>query len=160
MGGMTRRSWIALATAPAWTQETTPKAAAGKYDPKANPEEDLRKAVRQATREGKHILMEVGGEWCSWCHRMEAFFERSTTLKEFRDKNYVLLRVNFSEENENKSFLSKYPPIDGYPFLFVLDGAGKFLHAQSTAVLEEGKTYDLERVSEFLRQYAPKKSGR
>jgi thiol:disulfide interchange protein len=149
-----------LAVSAAVAQEGTPKAAAGKYDPKANPEEDLRKAVRQATREGKSILVEVGGEWCSWCHRLEAFFEKNPAVKDLRDRNYVLLRVNFSEENENKAFLSKYPPIDGYPFLFVLDGTGRFIHAQSTAVFEEGKTYDAERFSEFLKQHAPKKADR
>lgn len=132
-------------------------AAAPKYDPKADPASDLAKAVAQAKLENKHILMEVGGEWCGWCHRMHALFEQNEPLRKLRDGNYVVLMVNFSEENKNEKFLSQYPKIEGYPHIFVLDSNGKLLQSQNTGDLEQGKGYNLERFTQFLERWAPKR---
>ncbi|MBN9663201.1 MAG: thioredoxin family protein [Acidobacteria bacterium] len=127
------------------------------YDPKANPAADLTRAVEQARKEKKNILLDVGGEWCSWCHRLDQFFAANAGLLETREKNFVFLKVNFSPENENKEFLGQFPKIEGYPHLIVLDSNGKLLKSQETDVLEEGKGYNLQRFSAFLAQWAPKR---
>jgi hypothetical protein len=61
--------------------------------------------------------------------------------------------VNFSPDNENKAFLSRYPKVAGYPHLFVLDKTGKLLHSQDTALLESGKSYSRERMKAFLLKW-------
>ena len=43
------------------------------------------------------------------------------------------LKVNWSKENKNEALLSKWPKIDGYPHLFVLDADGRLVHSQDTA---------------------------
>ena len=127
------------------------------YNPKADPYADLAQAVAKAKSGNKHILMEVGGEWCGWCHRMHAFYEQNEPLREYRDGNFVVFQVNFSEENRNEKFLAGYPKIEGYPHIFVLDSSGKLLHSQNTGDLEQGKGYNLEKFTAFLDQWAPKR---
>jgi thiol:disulfide interchange protein len=127
------------------------------YDPKADPVLDVRKAVAQAAREKKNVFVEVGGEWCSWCHRMDKFFVDNPPLLELRRKGFVLARVNFSPENENKDFLSQFPAISGYPHIFILDSRAKLLVSQNTGDLEAGKSYDLEKFTEFLKEWSPKR---
>jgi CBS-domain-containing membrane protein len=39
----------------------------------------------------------------------------------------------------------------------VLDAEGNLLHSQFTGDLEEGKSYNHDKMVEFLRQWAPKK---
>ena len=39
-----------------------------KYDPKRNADSDVKNAIAEARKTGKRVLLEVGGEWCSWCH--------------------------------------------------------------------------------------------
>jgi thioredoxin-related protein len=134
-----------------------PLCAADLYDPKADPKADLANAVVKATLEEKNILLEVGGNWCSWCKRMHAFIEANAPLKEALEKNYVVVRVNFSPDNENKAFLSRYPKIEGYPHLFVLENSGKLLVSQDTGELEEGKSYNLTKFTAFLEKWAPAK---
>ena len=128
--------------------------AAPKYDPKRDPEKDIQDAIAEADRTGKRILLEVGGEWCSWCHIMDRYFEQNPTLLEFREKSFVMVKVNFSRENENKKLLSRYPDIPGYPHIFVLDTDGKLLHSQDTSKLESGKSYDLDKFWSFLKKWA------
>ncbi|MEP7084738.1 MAG: hypothetical protein ABI854_08375 [Betaproteobacteria bacterium] len=49
--------------------------------------------------------------------------------------------------------LALYPPIKGYPHLFVLDAEGALLHSQQTDALEEGESYNVQRFEEFLRRW-------
>jgi len=130
-----------------------------KYDPARNAEQDVRDAVAEAARTGKRVLLEVGGEWCIWCHIMDDFFEKHTELLSLREKNFVMLKINFSEENKNEPLLSRYPEINGYPHIFVLDKDGKLLHSQDTAKLEEGKSYNLAKFMSFLKEWSPPESA-
>ena len=125
-----------------------------KYDPQRNADQDIREAVAEAKRTNRRVLLEVGGEWCSWCHRLDEFFETHPDLIATRDKNFVTLKINFSEENPNKEVLSRYAPIPGYPHLFVLDAEGKLVRSQDTSVFEEGKSYVHERLMTFLTYWA------
>ena len=125
------------------------------FDPKRDPASDLETAKVEAQRGGKRVLLDVGGEWCSWCHILDRFVEGDAEIRSFRDANYVWMKVNYSEENENQAFLSKYPEIKGYPHLFVLDADGKLLHSQFTGELEKGKGYDRDKFFAFLKAWAP-----
>jgi len=127
-----------------------------KYDPNRSAEQDLKNAVVEAKRTGKHILLEVGGDWCSWCHIMDRYFDQNPGLTALRDTNYVTVKINWSKENENTKFLSQYPKIPGYPHIFILDANGKPLHSQFTGDLEEGQSYNLKKFTDFLKAWAPK----
>jgi thiol:disulfide interchange protein len=126
-----------------------------RFDPTRDAKADLATAVQTAAKSGKNIILDVGGEWCSWCVFMDNFFIKNPDLAKLRDTNYVWVKINFSKENENKEFLSAYPEPAGYPHLFVLDPAGKLLQSQDTSELEEGKGYNLDKFMEFLKKWAP-----
>lgn len=131
-----------------------------KFDPSRNPEEDLKAAIEFAQKTNKRIILDVGGEWCIWCHRIDSFIESHKEIKEFLEKHFVIVKINYSKENKNEKFLSNYPQIPGYPHFFVLDKNGKFLHSQDTGVLEKDKDYDEEKFMNFLKEWATyKKAG-
>lgn len=125
------------------------------FDPKSDPTADLDKAIGVASKTGRNILLDVGGEWCIWCRRLDKFFHDNPDVSGFLHENYVTIKVNYSKENENKEFLSKYPTIPGYPHIFILDGTGKLLHSQDTGKLETGDHHDHDKVLAFLKEWAP-----
>ena len=125
-----------------------------KFDPLRNPFDDLKSAVDLASSTGKRIILDVGGEWCIWCHRIDAFINNTEEVKSIVDKNFVFVKVNFSKENKNEKFLSQYPEIEGYPHFFVLDKDGKLLHSQNTGELEKDKDYDKQKFIDFLTKWA------
>jgi thioredoxin-related protein len=127
-----------------------------KFDPQRDSEKDLKDAVAQATKSHKRILLDVGGEWCSWCHKLDKFFQVNKDVSEFLHSKFVVVKINYSKENRNEKFLSKYPEVKGYPHLFVLDSNGKFLHSQDTGALESGDHHDHDKVFDFLKKWAPK----
>lgn len=128
------------------------------YDPQRDPAEDLEQAVERARLTNKRILLEVGGEWCSWCHALDRFIHSNTRVADQLREDYLIVKVNYSEDNENAAFLSQYPEIPGYPHIFVLDRDGTFLHSQGTGELEQDKSYSEEAFVAFLNTWAPPES--
>jgi len=127
-----------------------------KFDPSRDPEKDLKAAMKEARQTNKNILLDVGGEWCIWCHRMDEFISQNKEISDLLKKNFVVMKVNFSDENKNEKFLKKFPVIKGYPHIFILDKNGKFLHSQNTGDLELGKGYSKEKFLSFLNNWPPK----
>jgi thioredoxin-related protein len=125
------------------------------FDPNRDAAKDIQNAIVEAKRTGKRILLDVGGDWCIWCHRLDNFFEDNKDINKFLHKNYVVVKINYSKENKNKAVLSQYPKIEGYPHLFVLDSDGTLLRSQNTGELESGDHHDREKVFAFLKTWAP-----
>lgn len=125
------------------------------YGEERNVEEDLQMTIARATAEKKRILLQVGGEWCGWCKLLTNFIEKSEPIRASLGKNFLLMKVTYTQNQPNEAFLSKYPKIAGYPHIFVLDSDGKLLHSQDTSPLEEGKSYNEDRILSFLNQWKP-----
>lgn len=128
---------------------------AAKFDATRDAKADVAAATSLARSEGKNVLVDVGGEWCIWCHILDGFFDDDSEARALRDRYYVVVKVNWSPQNHNAPLLSQWPAIPGYPHLFVLDGEGKLLRSQSTGELERGRGYDRDKIIAFLRRYAP-----
>ena len=130
------------------------------FDPTRDSTKDLHAAVEQAQKEHKNILMDVGGNWCGWCIVLDRMLHEDAELHELLEKNYVLLHVNFSKENENLNFLGAYPKATGYPAWYVLSPTGKLLKAEDTSELEQTHNldagYNKATVRTFLVENAPR----
>lgn len=123
------------------------------FDPARNPFDDLKITIDEAGKSNKRIILDVGGEWCIWCHRIDAFMNSSEEIKSLLDENFIVLKINFSKENKNEKFLSQYPTIEGYPHFFVLEKDGSLLHSQNTGELEKDKDYDNGKFLAFLNKW-------
>ena len=145
-----------VATADTPVKPVAPTYTVDVYDPKRNAADDLQATIIKAKAGKKRILIQVGGEWCSWCHLMSKYFHENEKVAKALASNYVIMKVNYSDDNQNEEFLAKFPKIAGYPHLYVLDSSGKLLHSQNTSDLEEGKGYNERVMLEFLRKWAPK----
>jgi thiol:disulfide interchange protein len=127
-----------------------------RFDAARDPAHDLDTALKMARATRRRVLAEVGGEWCTWCHIMDRFFAANPELAKLRDANFIVLRINFSKENQNRAFLSRWPKVAGYPHFFVLDVNGRLLHSQDTSALEATKDYDPVAFRAFLLDWAPR----
>lgn len=128
------------------------------YHPEADAEADISRLMDQAREEGKHLLIQVGGNWCVWCYRFEDFINSDEGLKDLRSKNYITYHLNYSQEQKNEALLAQYrhPERFGFPVLLVLDARGNLLHTQDTGLLEDGeKSYNLRNVTTFFKAWSP-----
>ncbi|MDM5134969.1 thioredoxin family protein [Aeromonas salmonicida] len=121
------------------------------YDEQRDPAQDLASATAKAQREGKKVLLLVGGEWCSWCKEMNHFLDREPALA----SHFVVVKVNVSKANKNEPFLKRYPEYIGVPHFYVLDAKGKLLESVNTGLLEKGKSYNEAKFGKFIAFFQP-----
>ncbi|RYD88952.1 MAG: thioredoxin family protein [Sphingobacteriales bacterium] len=126
------------------------------YNPAANARKDVAAALQRAKAEKKQVLIQVGGNWCIWCYRFNAFTHADTAINALLRDNYVVYHLNYSKENKNLDYLAElgYPQRFGFPVMIVLDADGHRLHTQDSGLLEKGNGYDHDKVYAFLHGWA------
>jgi thioredoxin-related protein len=124
-----------------------------KYDPQVDPAKELVETIRIAQDSKKRILLQVGGEWCGWCHKLDNYIADHAAVSQAIGQHFLIMKVNFSDENKNEAFLAQYPTIPGYPHLYVLESDGTLLHSQNTVELEEGSSYNEAALLAFVDRW-------
>lgn len=127
------------------------------YDPEADAATELAQAVSLAKQTNRHVLIQVGGNWCGWCQKLDKLFKSNDKIQALLEENFVLMHINYSKENQNKAVLAKlgFPQRFGFPVLLVLNGDGKRLHTQNTGYLEKGSGHNPDLVMRFLTKWSP-----
>ena len=135
------------------------------YDETIDPMEQIDKAVVKAKSQGKHVVCQVGGNWCRWCLMFADFISKDNEITELIDKNFEYIHVNYNPRERNdeskmkkaEAMLARLgnPGRFGYPVFVVLDGDGKVIHIQDSSLLEEGNGYNKSKVMRFFSNWTP-----
>lgn len=129
------------------------------YNPDENAEQGIVKAVKEAKEQGKHVFIQVGGNWCIWCARFNDFIGNDSKIDSIIKAGFVVYHMNYSKENYNAKLLAKYgyPQRFGFPVFLILNVDGKLIHTQNSWYLEDGKkSYERDKVIEFFTDWSPK----
>lgn len=127
------------------------------YDPTLDGMKQIKDAVAQAAKASKHVLIQYGGNWCSWCVKFDAFCKADTSISRIITSNYIPVKLSYDQTNKNdeaNAYLGN-PTRFGFPVFIILDGKGKVIHIQDSSLLEEGSGYSKEKVSGFFSQWTP-----
>jgi len=126
------------------------------YNPEADAKTDIQNIVTKANAEGKHVLLQIGGNWCKWCVAFNKKATENDTLKSVLTNKFITYHLNYSSENWNEDILARlgYPQRFGFPVFVVLDSEGNRLHTQNSVYLEENKGYSTKKVLEFLNNWS------
>ncbi|MEX2016299.1 MAG: thioredoxin family protein [Candidatus Hydrogenedentales bacterium] len=123
------------------------------YDESADSRADIQAALEKAKAENKHVLLQWGGNWCGWCHKLHALFQANEDIKQTLADKYVIVMI---DTNNNRPLIEEMKSkINGVPFLTVLDADGKKLVDQETGSLEIGSEHDPAKVLAFLEKWSP-----
>jgi hypothetical protein len=121
---------------------------------------ELRDGQRFALRQGQtyhvgdgdppHRTAAVAGDTgCGWCHLLDRTFQRNPATTELRDKLFITVHV----DDSNECALKPYPKAFGVPFIYVLDEKGNLLGTEETKDWETGDGYDPRRIDAFLTKW-------
>lgn len=127
------------------------------YDPQADPFADLEAAKAEAAAAGKLVLVVAGGEWCVWCHYLDAFLTGHPAIKNDLYETFVVMKAYLGDENDNAAFFATLPEAVGYPHFWIVDpDDGAVLESQNTLPLEDGgKSYDEAAFTAFVGKWRP-----
>lgn len=123
------------------------------YDVNRNPNADGRAALKLAKETNRRVLIEVGGDWCTWCHILDRFINDHPELRSRFHETFVVLKVNVSDENDNAEFMASLSPNIGYPHMYITDENGTVLHSQDTAEFRMNGKYSEQRFLAFLDRW-------
>lgn len=122
-----------------------------RFDPTRDAVADVQQALLLAQSQRKMVLLDVGGEWCTWCHIFDRFVASRAQVHKLLSERFIVVKVNYSPQQRNEQLLSRFPKAKGYPHFYVLDAGGNLLASQASGELEGGKDYDEAKVIGFLR---------
>jgi thioredoxin-related protein len=134
------------------TSNTVP-AYSKSFDPKRDPFVDGENALQYARHSKRRVLIELGGDWCTYCLQLDSFIATSRIVKDMLHKNFVVLKINVSDENDNKEFRKGLPRTFGFPHIFIADSDGSILYSKDTTQLREEGQYSQARFVEFLQEW-------
>jgi len=143
-----------LAEASEFNKKTLPVYSAI-YDDKRDPFKDAVAAIKLANDTNRNVLIEIGGNWCTWCHKMDAFLEKNPDVYQALHKEFVILKVNVSDSNGNDDFMKGLPPVLGYPHMYVSTSTGKMVLSKDTAELQVDGKYSRNQWLSFINQWKP-----
>lgn len=127
------------------------------YNPEADAKADITAAVKQAGEENKHVLLQIGGNWCPWCIRLHHFIAGDSQLDSLLNADYVTVRVNVDREKDKRNYdllaTLGNPQRFGFPVMVVLNQEGERIHTQDSWFLEKDKSYDQEKLMHFLKMW-------
>ena len=136
------------------------------YNEDINPIEQIDAAVMKAQSEGKFVICQVGGNWCPWCLRFADFITNDTTISKVISENFEYIHVNYNprksegavKAQEAAALMKRLDNCGrfGFPVFVVLDESGKVIHTQDSSFLEEGQSYNQEKVLRFFKNWTPK----
>lgn len=116
-------------------------------------------AFARAQEAGKRVIVDMGGNWCSWCRSLAGVMELPQVAP-FLAENFEIVYVNVSSEqgltDQNPQVLERFgiPEIGGVPWLVVAEPDGTVL-ASSYEVTDENHETPQAMVN-WLAQWAPR----
>ncbi|MEM7336870.1 MAG: thioredoxin family protein, partial [Chloroflexota bacterium] len=128
------------------------------YDPSRDPAKDVQKAVQNAEQSNRRVLLIVGGDWCIDCFILDDFIVANPAVADALERNYVIVKVNVSEENANEAFLEDYPDIEWFPHFYILESDGSLADSYDTRGLSDDGDLNLNNVMLFLDEWHPETS--
>lgn len=128
------------------------------YNPSLDGMKQVDEAVAKAREEKKHVMVQVGGNWCPWCIRFNKFCNETASVDSILKADYIVIHLNYSKENKNMLSLERlgHPERFGFPVFVVLNSNGERIHTQDSGLLEKEKSYDPGKVITFLTNWNAK----
>jgi hypothetical protein len=90
---------------------------------------DYAKAVRQAQRDKKMLLLDfTGSDWCIWCKKLDEEVFAKRQFKKWAGEKFVLVKLDFPRrakltpavQKQNEKLARRYG-VNGFPTILVLD---------------------------------------
>lgn len=125
------------------------------YEPNSDAKKSIADLLKQAASEKKNLFIMAGGNWCTWCLEFNRFSKADPQIDSIFKADYLIYHLNYSPENKNLPSFARlgYPQRFGFPAFIILDENGNRIHTQNSSYLEQGRSYNRNKVIEFLKSW-------
>ena len=123
------------------------------YDETADAQAELNTAINSARMENKHVLIEMGANWCPDCRALGRYFQRED-IKVWLDERFIVVAVDVGEWDKNLEIAEKYgnPISEGIPSLVVLNANGEMQFATLAGELATARNMSEDDLITWLKE--------
>jgi thioredoxin-related protein len=127
------------------------------YDMNLDPAAAVDAARTQAQRDGRKVLVVLGGNWCQWCLSLDDVMRNHEEVRAQLGKHFVVVKLDSAKAKALDEAWGK-PTRFGVPVLVFLDANGNPKHVQETGPLErwQGRilAHDPDRLIAILKRWS------
>ena len=126
------------------------------YPATSRAEDHIKAALATASKTGKRVLVDFGGNWCGDCKVLDLHLKKPENAA-ILEKHYVMVHVNVGDKGIDSNFpiAERYgiPLKKGVPALAVLDANGNVVYSQKNGEFESMRAMDPKSVRQFLEKW-------
>jgi thiol-disulfide isomerase/thioredoxin len=124
--------------------------------PQNDPAKDIAAALTAAKKDGKHVLIDFGADWCPDCRVLGALFE-TEVVAPVADANFHIVHVDVGRRDKNLDLVERYKATAGdwIPAVVVLDSNASTIGLTNDDVRLTRRTTP-EQLRDLLQQWGPK----
>ena len=125
------------------------------YDDRADADKALAATIARAKANGKRVLIDLGGNWCTDCRILAAVMELPE-LKPFIAKHYEVVEIDVGRMNRNLQIPAKYgvTKLVGVPTVLIVETNGTLINATNSADLADARSMNPQGIANWLARWA------
>jgi thiol:disulfide interchange protein len=126
------------------------------YDTTANADAQVDAAIARARKDGKDVLIDLGGNWCADCRIMAGLMELPE-MQSFLKAHYEMVSVDVGRFNKNLQIPARYgitQRLDGVPAFLVATPGGKLLNPGNVSAIQDARHMTPQALADWLAQWA------
>lgn len=140
--------------------EQLPKPLPLPYEENADADRAVAAAKLRAKRNGKRLIIDLGGNWCLDCRLLAGTMELPS-LKPWLDKRFEIVTVDVGRFDKNLQIPGHYgirSRLEGVPALLIVDPrTDKLVNTRSIAALADARSLTPQALADWLAQWSPKR---
>ena len=126
------------------------------YDEQANADAAVARARAQAKRQGKLLLIDLGGNWCGDCRVLAGTLELPS-VRAFVERHYQLVSVDVGRFERNLQIPARYgfkTRLKGVPTLLVVDPkTDRLLNRDDVFALSDARSMSPQALADWLARW-------
>ena len=128
------------------------------YDENANAGAAVDAAFARAKKNGKRVLIDMGGNWCGDCIVL-ANLMQLPELKRFMGAHFEIVSVDIGRYNKNMDIPQRFGAADrvksgGVPSIIIAEPDGTFVNKGDMSALEDARHMTPQGIANWLAQWA------
>ncbi len=126
------------------------------YDEHANADAVVNAAFARAKKEGKRVLIDLGGNWCTDCIVLANVLE-VPEVKSFVNTHFELVSVDVGRFDKNLQIPKRFgivKRLEGVPSLLIADPDGTLINKGHVSALADARSMTPQAIANWLAQWA------
>ena len=122
------------------------------YDEKANADTAVNAAFARAKKDGKRVLIDLGGNWCTDCIVLANVLELPE-IKTFVDAHYEVVSVDVGRYDKNLQVQKRFgfgKRLEGVPSVLIANPDGTLVNRGHTAALIDARSMTPQGIANWL----------